>query len=716
MAWTQSSGSGFQYQRKPLTEQTLSQNNESSETDTSKKLPVNRLSAKQSGHPMIESHGDLRKNMRAALERSRARAQPSLSSTPSEAETAAVSSCGNPPREEREDTGPSMLTPTPESNPRSMRAGSLPCPPGSGLPMQELVPAIEAQPSGEAAPVGSIPQKPAPDFSANPAGNEAVRETTVPPSADTAELELSAMSLPGINTTAVQSSPSPTPGEAVNPPSRALPPLIPDGSAVNWFGGQNFTGTEQDSGLESLPEMNFLYEDEEEAAPTSLSPFSGGLEDRRSPRDMRACLEQRPPERVLCRKGAGAMGRFVPRESMADYTTADFLQHPGEETRVMLRISRLMGHKGTPDTMRGPLGLAFKFYTRRGNCDLLALSLPSLPFSDPSKLSEFIGAIQPRPDTDLHDIALFWDFISRTPESLHFLLWMYGDRGLVKDFSKTDAHSLCTYVWTNDQGKRRYVRCHIQSKAGVEVVEPQEAERLAGTQPDCAHRKLYRDLSRGDALRYILCIQAMEPDMADGLGFDPLDPTKTWPLEQFPLIEAGDLTLDQAPGDYLAQVEWAAFHPANLVQGITLTDHALTKELLSVFTIAQQNRLGINPHNIEVNAPLFQEPSGEMQPQRHTAESLPSLSVQPASTPPGTAEEPPLESRQSVGATDFLTQPKMFYSKLTEQEKARLFTALGKDLCLCEQQLSNRVLRLLHKVSAELSRGVKQALDLQQRY
>jgi catalase len=60
---------------------------------------------------------------------------------------------------------------------------------------------------------------------------------------------------------------------------------------------------------------------------------------------------------------------------------------------------------------------------------------------------------------------------------------------------------------------------------------------------------------------------------------------------------------DEHPGNVFAEVEQAAFSPANIVPGIGyLLDKTLQARLFS-YGDAQRCRLGVNHHQIPVNAP-----------------------------------------------------------------------------------------------------------------
>src|SRR6266446_4856249 len=73
---------------------------------------------------------------------------------------------------------------------------------------------------------------------------------------------------------------------------------------------------------------------------------------------------------------------------------------------------------------------------------------------------------------------------------------------------------------------------------------------------------------------------------------NPFDLTKVWPKAEFPLIEVGVMELNRYPDNYFAEVEQAAFSPANILQG-----------RLFSYGDTQRYRLGVNFNHIPVNAP-----------------------------------------------------------------------------------------------------------------
>ncbi|NLV85740.1 MAG: catalase, partial [Clostridiales bacterium] len=192
---------------------------------------------------------------------------------------------------------------------------------------------------------------------------------------------------------------------------------------------------------------------------------------------------ERIPERVVHAKGTGAMGHFAAYKSMAEYTSADFLQAAGRKTPVLVRFSTVIGGSGSADTVRDPRGFATKFYTRQGIYDIVGNDLPVFFIRDAIKFPDVIHSLKPSPDSNLKIPERFWDFYSLTPEATHMITWLYSDRGTIKDYRKIDGFGVNTYIWVNNKSQRHLVKFHWKTMQGLETIDRFEAESLAGSDP-----------------------------------------------------------------------------------------------------------------------------------------------------------------------------------------------------------------------------------------
>jgi len=312
---------------------------------------------------------------------------------------------------------------------------------------------------------------------------------------------------------------------------------------------------------------------------------------------------ERIPERVVHANGAGALGYFRCSSSMKKYTSAKFLSSEGKRTDILARFSTVIGSKGSADTLRDPRGFAVKFYTEDGNYDLAGNNLPVFFIRDAIKFPDMVHSFKPSPTTNIPDPNRFWDFISLSPESTHMILWLFSDRGTVKSFRKMEGFGVNTYVWVNKQGEVSYVKYHWKPTIPIETITRQEATKLAGVDPNIAKRDLYDTIENNIDVSWNLMVQIMQPDQIQALPFDPFDATKTWPENQFPLINVGRMYLTKNPDNSFAQIEQAAFCPATLVPGIQASPDKLLQGRLFGYADAQRYRLGANYLQLQTNRP-----------------------------------------------------------------------------------------------------------------
>src|SRR5574344_153610 len=132
-------------------------------------------------------------------------------------------------------------------------------------------------------------------------------------------------------------------------------------------------------------------------------------------------------------------------------------------------------------------------------------------------------------------------------------------------------------------------------------VNGKEAEKLAGSDPDIAVRNLNNDIKCGRFPKYELCVQIMAPEEVESLDFDPLDDTKTWPEDQFPLYKVGLMTLDKNPTNFFAEVEQVAYCPGNIVPGIQLSADKMLQGRSFSYVDTQRHRIGPNFMQLPIN-------------------------------------------------------------------------------------------------------------------
>src|SRR5438552_9758216 len=313
---------------------------------------------------------------------------------------------------------------------------------------------------------------------------------------------------------------------------------------------------------------------------------------------------ERIPERVVHAKGSGAYGHFVCTSAeIAKYTTAKLFSAVGKKTPAFLRFSTVGGEKGSADTARDPRGFALKFYTEEGNWDMTGNNTPVFFIRDPLKFGDFIHTQKRDPQTNLKSPTMMWDFWSLSPESLHQVTILFSDRGTPKGYRHMDGFGSHTFSLWNDAGERYWVKFHWKTLQGIRNFTREEAVRAAGEDPDQATRDLFRAIERGDHPKWRLSVQVMPEREADTYRWNPFDLTKVWPHRDYPLLEVGVLELDRNPENYFAEVEQAAFAPANVVPGMGFSPDKMLQARLISYPDAHRYRLGVNYDSLPVNKP-----------------------------------------------------------------------------------------------------------------
>ncbi len=309
------------------------------------------------------------------------------------------------------------------------------------------------------------------------------------------------------------------------------------------------------------------------------------------------------PERRMHAKGSGAYGNFTVTADITRYSKAKVFSKVGKKTDVFVRFSTVAGERGAADAERDIRGFAVKFYTEQGNWDLVGNNTPVFFLRDPLKFPDLNHAVKRDPRTNLRSALNNWDFWTSLPEALHQVTIVMSDRGIPATYRHMHGFGSHTFSMINDKNERFWVKFHLKSQQGIKNLTDEEAEKVIGKCRESHQRDLYYSIEKGDFPRWTMYIQAMPELDAEKLPYHPFDLTKVWYHSDYPLIEVGVLELNRNPENYYAEVEQAAFNPANIVPGIGFSPDKMLQGRLFSYGDAQRYRLGVNHHLIPVNAP-----------------------------------------------------------------------------------------------------------------
>ncbi len=309
------------------------------------------------------------------------------------------------------------------------------------------------------------------------------------------------------------------------------------------------------------------------------------------------------PERRMHAKGSGAFGVFTVTNDISKYTKAKIFSEIGKKTDVFVRFSTVAGERGAADAERDIRGFAIKFYTEEGNWDLVGNNTPVFFLKDPYKFPDLNKAVKRDPKTNLRSANSNWDFWTLLPESLHQVTITMSERGIPKTYRHMNGYGGHTFSFIDSNNNRTWVKFHFKTAQGVKNLTSAESNKIIAEDRESHQRDLFEAIENNNFPKWYLQVQIMPEKNAENYRFDPFDLTKVWPHKDYPLIDVGVLELNRNPDNYFADVEQAAFNPANLVPGIGFSPDKMLQGRLFSYGDAQRYRLGVNHYQIPVNKP-----------------------------------------------------------------------------------------------------------------
>ena len=430
------------------------------------------------------------------------------------------------------------------------------------------------------------------------------------------------------------------------------------------------------------------------------------------------------PERRMHAKGSGAYGTFTVTHDITPYTKADIFSTIGKKTDMFVRFSTVAGERGAADAERDIRGFAMKFYTQQGNWDLVGNNTPVFFFRDPMKFPDLNHAVKRDPKTNLRSADNNWDFWTLLPEALHQVTIVMSDRGIPKSYRHMHGFGSHTFSFINAANTRYWVKFHFRTQQGIENLTDEEAAKLVGNDRETHQRDLFEAIEKGDFPRWKMFIQIMTEAQANNSPIHPFDLTKIWPKGDYPLIPVGEFELNRNPENYFAEVEQAAFNPANIVPGIGFSPDKMLQGRLFSYGDAQRYRLGVNHYQIPVNAAKCPYHSfhrdGAMRvdgnyggTKHYEPNSFNEWQEQPEH------KEPPLALHGDATAWDhrvdgdYYSQPGNLFRLMTNDKKELLFKNTAAQVGGAQKFIQIRHIRNCYKADPAYGEGVARALGIE---
>ncbi len=429
------------------------------------------------------------------------------------------------------------------------------------------------------------------------------------------------------------------------------------------------------------------------------------------------------PERRMHAKGSGAYGTFTVTHDITQYTRANIFSKIGNTTDLFVRFSTVAGERGAADAERDIRGFAVKFYTDQGNWDLVGNNTPVFFLRDPLKFPDLNHAVKRDPRTNLRSALNNWDFWSSLPEALHQVTVVMSDRGIPASYRHMHGFGSHTFSLINGKNERFWVKFHFKTQQGIKNLTDAEAEAVIGKCRESNQRDLYESIEKGDFPRWTLYIQVMPEKEAATCPYNPFDLTKVWLHGDYPMIEVGVLELNRNPDNYFAEVEQAAFNPANIVPGIGFSPDKMLQGRLFSYGDAQRYRLGVNHHLIPVNkarCPFHSyHRDGQMRVDGNYGSTI---GYEPNSFDEWQEQpdfaEPPLSLDGAADHwnhrldDDYYTQPGKLFRLMSPEQQQALFDNTARSICQAPKEIQLRHIGNCLKADSAYGKGVAKALGI----
>ncbi|WP_217587389.1 catalase [Lentibacillus saliphilus] len=430
------------------------------------------------------------------------------------------------------------------------------------------------------------------------------------------------------------------------------------------------------------------------------------------------------PERRMHAKGSGAFGTFTVTNDITKYTRAKIFSEVGKQTEMFARFSTVAGERGAADAERDIRGFALRFYTEEGNWDIVGNNTPVFFFRDPLLFPDLNHAVKRDPRTNMRDANNNWDFWSSLPEALHQVTIVMSERGIPKTYRHMHGFGSHTFSMINAENERVWVKFHFRSQQGIENLTDQEAEHVVGKDRESHQKDLYESIENENFPKWKMYIQVMTEEQANNMPYNPFDLTKVWYKKDFPLIEVGEFELNRNPENYFADVEQAAFTPANVVPGISFSPDKMLQGRLFSYGDAQRYRLGVNHHQIPVNKPKCPFHSFHRDGQMRVDGNHGSLLHYGPNSYGEWADQPEYKepSLPLYGDADrwnfredddnYFEQPGKLFNLMTDDQKQALFENTARNMEGVEKHIKLRHINHCYQADPAYGEGVAHAMGI----
>jgi catalase len=304
------------------------------------------------------------------------------------------------------------------------------------------------------------------------------------------------------------------------------------------------------------------------------------------------------------------------------------------------------------------------------------------------------------------------------------LTFLLDDVGIPRSYRYMHGNSVHAYKWINAKGQQVLVKSHWECLQGEQSLMDNEAILQYFS---FATFDLYNATQTGNYPQWKLQVQMMPvQETYPNLDFDPLDSTREWPLDRFPYIDVGILTINATGHDFYEN-EQSAFAPSRFINGIAASNDKMLQARLFSYPDAQRYRLGINNQLLPVNAPRVvyypPEVDGHMnfltvkdnQHVNYFPSNYSNL-VEAPTVPYDNFTVSGTPQRTVITKIDDYLQPRLRYLNFTSARQHRFATRIAERLVGVDPNLVNFWINTWGKVDPLLAVAIKKILSSDFKY
>jgi catalase len=292
---------------------------------------------------------------------------------------------------------------------------------------------------------------------------------------------------------------------------------------------------------------------------------------------MRTLAGAHPGFRPVHAKGIICSGTFRASAGARAVSRAVHLQ--GQAVPTVIRFSNSSGDPDVHDGIANARALAVKFQLPDGkNADILALHIEGFPARTPDEFLAFLRAQLPDPATGKPASDAVPRFLDSHPTTRAFIERLM-QKPVPASYARASYYAEHAFKFTAADGTSRFGRYRWMPEAGEAYLSPDDASTRS---TNFLREELEGRLRTGPVAFRLLLQLAGESDPTD-------DPTALWPADR-PLVELGRLEVSRMSATGAADERRLVFDPANVTDGIGLSDDPFPMARSAAYSISYDHR------------------------------------------------------------------------------------------------------------------------------